>query len=47
MLNRKDRLSYNVIFKFHQNKYPEDASRIFTRALTPDSRWLDDELNPM
>ena len=36
-----------TIFKFHQNKYPEDASRIFTRALTPDSRWLDDELNPM
>ena len=36
-----------TIFKFHQNKCPEDASRIFTRALTPDSRWLDDELNPM
>ena len=36
-----------TIFTFHQNKYPEDASRIFTRALTPDSRWLDNELNPM
>ena len=36
-----------TIFKFHQNKYPEDASRIFTCALTHDSRWLDDELNPI
>lgn len=33
-----------MLFKFHQNKYPEDASRLFTAALRPDSTWLDEDL---
>lgn len=36
-----------TIFKFHQNKYPEDSARIFTRKLSPTDTWLDEELNPM
>ncbi len=35
-----------MLFKFHQNKYPEDRSRIFTVQLNEDSAWLDEELNP-
>lgn len=34
-----------TIFKFHQNKYPQDAGRIFTRRLSPTDTWLDDDLN--
>ncbi len=33
-----------MLFKFHQNKYPEDASRIFTADITDDSTWLDEDL---
>ena len=33
-----------MMFKFHQNKYPEDASRIFTADITDDSTWLDEDL---
>ena len=33
-----------MFFKFHQNKYPEDASRIFTVDISPDTTWLDDAL---
>lgn len=36
-----------MVFKFHQNKYPEDASRIFTLDLAPDTAWLTDDLQPM
>ena len=36
-----------MIFKFHQNKYPEDSARIFTRTLSADSCWLDDDLDPI
>lgn len=36
-----------TVFKFHQSKYPEDAARIFTRRLTPESTWLDDGLEPV
>lgn len=34
-----------MLFKFHQNKYPEDAARIFTRKLKATDTWLDDDLN--
>ena len=34
-----------MIFKFHQNKYPEDSARIFTRRLSPADTWLDGDLN--
>ena len=33
-----------MLFKFHQNKYPTDASRIFTADLAPDATWLDEDL---
>lgn len=36
-----------TIFKFHQNKYPEDNARIFTRKLTEHDTWLDNELEPV
>ena len=35
-----------TIFKFHQNKYPEDSARIFTRKLGEHDTWLDEELMP-
>ncbi len=35
-----------MLFKFHQNKYPEDRSRIFTVKLDEKSTWLDEELKP-
>ncbi len=31
-----------VIFKYHQSKYPENVARIFTKRLTPTQAWLDD-----
>ncbi|WP_296880492.1 KamA family radical SAM protein [Thomasclavelia sp.] len=36
-----------TLFKFHQNKYPQDKSRIFTRKLSNQAAWLDDNLNEM
>lgn len=33
-----------LIFKFHQNKNQEDASRIFIRNIAPENTWLDDNL---
>ncbi len=36
-----------LVFKFHQCKYPEDAARIFTRVVSPTDTWLDDELRPI
>ncbi len=38
--------SDEVVFKFHQNKYPEDSARIFTRKLGEHDTWLDEELMP-
>ncbi|NCB51858.1 MAG: KamA family radical SAM protein [Clostridia bacterium] len=34
-----------MVFKFHQNKNPEDNARIFTRRISPTDTWLDPELN--
>ena len=34
-----------MLFKFHQNKYPEDASRIFLTEISDGSTWLDDTLH--
>lgn len=34
-----------TLFKFHQNKYPSDQSRIFTRKLSKKDTWLDENLN--
>lgn len=34
-----------TVFKFHQNKNPEDSARIFTRRLSPTDTWLDADLN--
>ena len=34
-----------TLFKFHQSKYPENNARVFTRRLSPEDRWLDDDLN--
>lgn len=34
-----------TLFKFHQNKNPEDCSRVFTRKLSDHAAWLDDDLN--
>ncbi|MBQ6670344.1 MAG: KamA family radical SAM protein [Firmicutes bacterium] len=36
-----------MLFKFHQSKYPKNASRIFTVKLSPDTAWLDDDLTPL
>lgn len=33
-----------MLFKFHQSKFPADASHIFTTPVSPDSTWLDQEL---
>ncbi|MDO4804289.1 MAG: KamA family radical SAM protein [Lachnospiraceae bacterium] len=33
-----------MLFKFHQNKYPEDASRIFTADIAEGTTWLDESL---
>lgn len=35
----------HMLFKFHQNKYPEDASMIFTVEMNDQATWLDDDLN--
>jgi len=34
----------NIIFKFHQNKYPFDSNQIFTRPLNKLAVWLNDDL---
>jgi KamA family protein len=34
-----------TVFKFHQNKFPEDSARIFVRSLSPTDTWLDPDLN--
>lgn len=39
--------SGETIFKFHQNKYPADSARIFTRRLSTTDTWLNEELNPV
>ncbi len=31
-----------MLFKYHQSKYPENAGRIFTKKLLPDQCWLED-----
>lgn len=36
-----------MLFKFHQNKKTEDTARIFTRTITPEATWLDDNLSGM
>ena len=36
--------SGETLFKFHQNKYPEDQSRPFTVRLSSTDTWLDSEL---
>jgi len=36
-----------MIFKFHQNKYEEDAGRLFLRDLDKEARWLDEDMNPI
>ena len=36
-----------TLFKFHQNKDPEDRSRAFTVRLSPTDTWLDGELRGM
>lgn len=33
-----------MLFKFHQNKYPEDTSRLFTAAISGQETWLDEDL---
>ena len=33
-----------VLFKFHQNKYPEDSARIFTVKMGENDAWLSDDL---
>ncbi|MGD9762034.1 MAG: KamA family radical SAM protein [Candidatus Izemoplasmatales bacterium] len=34
----------DFIFKFHQNKYPEDSNRIFIRTASLTACWLNDDL---
>ena len=34
----------NMLFKFHQNKYRRDESRIFTRRISDTDTWLDEDL---
>ena len=36
-----------MIFKFHQNKYEEDAGKVFLRDVDKKARWLDEDLNPI
>jgi len=33
-----------TLFKFHQNKYPEDSAKAFAVRLSPGDTWLDEEL---
>ena len=34
-----------MLFKFHENKYPEYKSRIFIKKLEKDATWLDEDLH--
>ncbi|MCF7923578.1 MAG: KamA family radical SAM protein [Candidatus Izimaplasma sp.] len=34
----------DFIFKFHQNKYPEDANKVFIRTIDENANWLDEDL---
>lgn len=34
----------SMLFRFHQNKNPEDAARLFTVPVSPETAWLDDDL---
>ena len=36
-----------MIFKFHQNKYEEEAGKVFLRDVNKEARWLDEDLNPI
>ena len=36
-----------TVFKFHQNKYGDDEAKIFTRKLSPEHCWLDENLMPV
>ena len=40
------RLGDEMLFKYHQAKYPQDQARIFTQAVTDDQCWLDDIAQP-
>ncbi len=42
-----DKKDSRFFFKFHQNKYPEDANMFFTQPLDEDANWLDRDLNPV
>lgn len=33
-----------MLFRFHQNKYPEDSAKLFVSRITPEDTWLDDDL---
>lgn len=33
-----------MLFKFHQSKYAADEGRVFTVRLSPESAWLDENL---
>ena len=35
----------NIIFKFHQNKFEEDANKIFIKEIDKAAVWLDEDLN--
>jgi hypothetical protein len=36
------RLGDEMLFKYHQSKYPENDERLFTMKLRPDQCWLED-----
>ncbi len=36
------KLGDEMVFKYHQAKYPKDAGRLFTMKVQPDQCWLDD-----
>ncbi len=40
-----DKKDNRFFFKFHQNKYPEDANMFFTQPLDERVNWLDQDLN--
>jgi KamA family protein len=42
-----DKVDNTFYFKFHQNKYEEDANKFFTKPVDEVSNWLDESLNPI
>jgi len=42
-----DKTDDSFIFKFHQNKFEEDANMLFMKPLDENARWLDLDLNPV